>query len=119
MPQNACGAPVFHPYLVERRVANQDRRTPAEEHKPSAYHAQGHRPLLGDRCAVPFTRRTSDLESETCRYGWSFGTPQAAYSFQIPNSVTIGIGERSWVYLVHHAGLPPRFRHGILLFNDG
>ena len=33
---NACGVPVFHPYLGERRVANQDRRMPAEERKPSA-----------------------------------------------------------------------------------
>jgi len=25
-----CGVPIFHPYLGERRVANQDRRMPAE-----------------------------------------------------------------------------------------
>jgi hypothetical protein len=30
------GVPIFHPYLGERRVANQDRRRPAEERKPSA-----------------------------------------------------------------------------------
>jgi len=48
----SCGVPELHPYLRERRVANQDRRMPAEERKPSAYHAWGWRPSLGDRCSV-------------------------------------------------------------------
>jgi len=81
MPQNACGVRILHPYLGERRIVIQDRRVPAEERKPSAYHAQGrHRPGVGDRCTVPFTRRTSALESEPYRYGWSIGTPQPVLS---------------------------------------
>ncbi len=32
---------IFHPYLGERRVANQDRRMPAEERKPSVWKADG------------------------------------------------------------------------------
>ena len=39
----SCGVPIFHPYLGERRVANQDRRMPAEERKTSAYHPEGRR----------------------------------------------------------------------------
>jgi hypothetical protein len=36
-----CGVPILHPYLGERRVANQDRRMPAEARKPSAWKADG------------------------------------------------------------------------------
>ena len=35
------GVPIFDPYLGERRVANQDRRMPAGERKPSAQKADG------------------------------------------------------------------------------
>jgi hypothetical protein len=32
----ACGVPVFHQYLGERQVANQDCRMPAAEREPAA-----------------------------------------------------------------------------------
>jgi len=38
---------------------------------------------VGDRCPVPFTRRTSDLESEPYRYGWNIGTPQVSHNFAL------------------------------------
>ncbi len=37
------GVPIFHPYLGEHRVANQNRRMSAEERKPSAGKADGRR----------------------------------------------------------------------------
>jgi hypothetical protein len=39
--QNPCGVPKPNPCLGEQRVANQDRRMPAEDRKPAAYHAEG------------------------------------------------------------------------------
>jgi len=36
-----CEVPKLHPYLGERRVANQDRRMPAEERQPSAWKSDG------------------------------------------------------------------------------
>jgi hypothetical protein len=49
--RGSCGVPIFHTYLGERRVANQDRRRPAEEREPSAYHAESHRPARSHRAA--------------------------------------------------------------------
>ena len=56
---SACGVPILHPYLGERRVANEDRRMPAEERKPSAWKAEGRG--FESRFSAPTTFRRAVL----------------------------------------------------------